>query len=42
MKHHKLVTRKPELQQVSNFQVLKDFMIALTDQLVEWVFQKTN
>lgn len=40
MKHHRLVTRKPQLSQ-SNFQAWKDFLINLTDQIIEYVFIKT-
>ena len=42
MKHTKIITRKPQVAQVSNFQAFKDFLVALTDQAVEFVFQKTD
>lgn len=42
MKHHKPVTRKPELSQTSNFQILKDFLLNTLDQLIELVFILTR
>ncbi len=42
MKHHKCITRKPQLSQVSNFQAWKDFLVALTDQIIEFIFIKTR
>jgi len=41
MKHHRLVTKKPQLSQ-SNFEAWKTFMVNLTDQIVEFVFIKTS
>ncbi len=41
MKHHKLISRKPQLSQTSNLQVWKDFLIELQRQLIEWIYQKT-
>lgn len=38
MKHHKPITRKPQLSQLSNFQVFKDFLLNSLDQLIELVF----
>ncbi len=38
MKHHKPITRKPQLSQISNFQVFKDFLLNTLDQLIEFVF----
>lgn len=42
MKHHKLITKKPQLAQVSNFEAWKDFLINLQDQIIEYIFQKTS
>ncbi|HOV32422.1 MAG TPA: hypothetical protein PLX23_03565 [Candidatus Hydrogenedens sp.] len=46
MKHVRLLTKKPSKMQVtgvmSNFQAWKDFLVNLTDQLVEFVFIKTS
>ena len=42
MKHHKPVTRKPQLSQLSNFQVFKDFLLDSLDQLIEFVFILTQ
>lgn len=42
MKHMRPVTRKPALSQISNFEVFKEFLINLTDQLVEYAFIKTS
>lgn len=42
MKHHKPVTRKPQLSQLSNFQVFKDFLLNSLDQLIEFVFILTQ
>ena len=42
MKHHKPVTRKPQLSQLSNFQVFKDFLLNTLDQLIEFVFILTR
>jgi hypothetical protein len=42
MKHTRTITRKPQVAQVSNFQVFKDFLIALTDQIIEFIFQQTD
>jgi len=38
MKHHKPITRKPQLSQISNFQVFKDFLLNTLGQLIEFVF----
>lgn len=40
MKHHKLITRKPQLSQ-SNLEIWKDFLIELQLQITEWIYQKT-
>jgi len=42
MKHHKPVTRKPQLSQLSNFQVFKDFLLNTLDQLIELIFILTR
>ena len=42
MKHHKQVTRKPQLSQLSNFQVFKDFLLDSLDQVIEFVFILTQ
>ncbi len=42
MRHHRLITKKPELSQVSNLQIWKDFLINLTDQAIEYLFIKTD
>lgn len=42
MKHTKVITRKPQVAQLSNFQAFKEFLVELTDQAVEFVFQKTD
>jgi hypothetical protein len=42
MKHTKPVTRKPELSQISNFEVFKDFLVRSLDQLIEFVFILTR
>ncbi len=42
MKHHKPVTRKPELSQISNFAILKEFLLASLDQLIEFIFILTR
>ena len=42
MKHTKPVTRKPELSQISNIEVLKDFLVRSLDQLIEFVFILTR
>lgn len=40
MKHHKLITRKPRVAQ-SNLEIIKDFLVTLTDQIVQWIFLVT-
>lgn len=42
MKHHKPVTRKPELSQISNFAIWKDFLLRTLDQVIEIVFILTR
>ncbi len=42
MKHHKPITRKPQLSQISNFQVWKDFLLNSLDQLIEFIFILTR
>lgn len=42
MKHHKPITRKPQLSQISNFQVFKDFLLNSVDQLIEFIFILTR
>jgi hypothetical protein len=41
MKHHKPVSKQPR-QSATNLSILKDFMINLTDQIIEFVFEKTR
>jgi len=41
MKHHRPVTKAPQLAQ-SNTQAWKDFLVNLTDQIVEFVFILTS
>ncbi len=42
MKHHKPITKRPQLSQTSNLQVWKDFLIELQKQVIEFIFQETN
>ena len=42
MKHHRLVTKQPQLAQESNYEVWKEFLVNLTDQIIEFVFIKTR
>ena len=42
MKHNRAITRKPQVAQISNFEVLKTFLINLTDQIIEFIFQLTD
>lgn len=42
VKHTKAITRKPQVAAISNFQAFKEFLVNLTDQAVEFVFQKTS
>lgn len=42
MKHTKTITRAPQVAAISNFQAFKEFLVNLTDQAVEFVFQKTD
>ncbi len=42
MKHVQILTKKPAKMQVSNFQAWKDFLVKLTDQIIEFVFIKTS
>lgn len=42
MKHHKPVTKKPELSQISNFEVFKDFLERSLDQAIQLVFILTR
>lgn len=42
MKHHKPITRKPELSQLSNFYIFKEFLLNTLDQLIEFVFILTR
>lgn len=42
MKHHRLVSKKPQMSQTSgNFQAKVDFLVAFTGQLVQVVFNKS-
>jgi hypothetical protein len=42
MKHHKPVTRKPELSQLSNFAIWKDFLLRTLNQAIEFIFILTR
>jgi len=42
MKHLRPVSQKPEVAQNPNLQAKVDFKVALTDQMVRFVFQKTS
>jgi len=42
MKHVQIITKKPAKMQVSNFQAWKDFLVKLTDQIVEFIFILTS
>lgn len=42
MKHMRGLSTKPSQGQISNFQVLMDFLVKLTDQIIEYVFIKTS
>jgi hypothetical protein len=42
MKHHKPVTRKPALSQLSNFYIWKEFLLNSLDQLIEFIFILTR
>lgn len=42
MKHHKPLTRKPELSQLTNTEVWKDFLLNTLTQFIEFVFILTR
>jgi hypothetical protein len=42
MKHHVLITKRPQLSQTPNFQALKDFLVELERQIIEFIFQRTS
>ena len=42
MKHHRLITKRPQAAQVSNLQIIKNFLITLFDQIIEYVFMITS
>ena len=50
MRHHRLITRKPQLAQEqdqdteagSNYEVWKDFLKNLLDQVIEFIFIQTS
>lgn len=42
MKHHKPITRKPQLSQLSNFFIFKEFLLRSLDQLIEFIFILTR
>ena len=42
MKHHRLITKKPQAAQVSNLEIIKDFLVTLVDQIVEYIFMVTS
>ncbi|HOJ69608.1 MAG TPA: hypothetical protein PK379_08790 [Candidatus Hydrogenedentes bacterium] len=42
MKHMRGVSKSPSRGQISNFQVLMDFLVKLTDQIIEYIFIKTS
>jgi hypothetical protein len=37
-KHMRPITRAPKAAQISNFAILKEFLINLTDQIIEAIF----
>ena len=41
MKHHRLVSRKPQISQISTIEAWKNFLVALTDQIIQFIFLKT-
>jgi len=41
MKHHRLISRKPQISQISTIEALKNFVVELTGQIIEFVFLKT-
>jgi hypothetical protein len=41
MKHHKLITRRPEVG-MSNFQAWKEFLERFVQQVIEAIFQMTS
>jgi hypothetical protein len=43
MKHHRLVSKTPQISQTSgNFQAKVDFKVSFSAQIVEFVFNKTS
>ena len=42
MKHTRPITRKPSVAQISNLAILKEFLINLTDQIIEFIFILTD
>lgn len=42
MKHVKKLTAKPVKMQISNYQAWKDFLVRLTDQIIEFIFILTR
>jgi len=42
MKHTRPITRKPTVAQVSNLAIIKEFLINLTDQIIEFFFILTD
>lgn len=39
MRHHKSITKKPQVMQ-SGLQVKMDFLVTLTDQMIQFIFNK--
>ncbi len=42
MKHHVLVTRKPEIAAVSPLEAKMEFLVTLTGQVINFIFQSTG
>jgi len=42
MKHLRLLSQTPQVAQNPNLQAKVDFKVALSDQLVRFIFQKTD
>jgi hypothetical protein len=42
MKHTRAITRAPKAAQISNLAILKEFLINLTDQIIEAIFIFTD
>ncbi len=42
MKHHTLITRKPEIAAVSPLETKVQFLVTLTGQIINLIFQSTG